>query len=136
MDMPYHQLLDRLYLSLPKEALNKERFEIPEMDCFIEGNRTLWKNYKEVMGLMNRDEKHFQKWLSKETGTSVFAEGQRLIINGKIPKNGVNKMITTYFKLFVLCHECNKPDTKIIEQNEVKMLKCTACGAVSALGKY
>jgi translation initiation factor 2 subunit 2 len=136
MDMKYQQMLDRLYLSLPKEALSKERFELPEIDAFIEGSRTIWKNYKEILKLSNQqDEKHFMKWLSKEVATSVFLDGQRMIVNSKIPRMQLMKMVNTYFGSFVLCHECKKPDTKIIDQHEVKMLKCSACGAVSRYGK-
>ena len=42
----------------------------------------------------------------------------------------MDKLFTAYLKEYVMCQECNKPDTEIIDRNGVKMLKCTACGAL------
>nr|1K81_A Chain A, PROBABLE TRANSLATION INITIATION FACTOR 2 BETA SUBUNIT [Methanocaldococcus jannaschii] len=30
----------------------------------------------------------------------------------------------------VICRECGKPDTKIIKEGRVHLLKCMACGAI------
>lgn len=37
--MEYEKMIDRLYMSLPKEALSKERFEMPVVDSFNQGQK-------------------------------------------------------------------------------------------------
>ena len=37
--------------------------------------------------------------------------------------------IELYAKTFVLCQECNKPDTELMKEGGVLVMKCTACGA-------
>lgn len=124
-------MLDRLYEKLPKEALSRERFEIPEADCFLQGNKTILKNFSQIMKAFNRDEKHFYKFVTKELAVPAAVEEGRLLLNSKFSKKQIDSLIESYAKQFVLCHECGKPDTKIVEEHGAKMLKCEACGAVS-----
>jgi translation initiation factor 2 subunit 2 len=131
MDLTYEEMLQRAYLSIPKEALEHERFEIPRADSLIQGKKTFVRNVDNLIKEMRRDKKHFLKYLTKETGTSVTQSGANVIINGKLGAIQLNKLIESYFKQFVLCSECGKPDTKIILQQGTKMMKCEACGAIT-----
>ncbi len=128
-------MLDRLYLSLPKEALTRERFEMPKPDSFIQGNKTIVKNFNQIIKSLNREEKHLIKFITGEVATAVGVEGERAIINGKFNQLQVEKIFNSYLNQFVLCFECKKPDTKFIEEHGVKMLKCTACGALHPIKK-
>mgnify|MGYP001951507777 CR=1 FL=1 len=47
----------------------------------------------------------------------------------KIPSSKINNKIQDYANEFVICKDCNKPDTKILKEGRIDMLKCTACGA-------
>jgi translation initiation factor 2 subunit 2 len=38
-------------------------------------------------------------------------------------------------KHFVICPECNRPDTKIERSDRFAFLKCEACGARGSLGE-
>jgi translation initiation factor 2 subunit 2 len=80
---------------------------------------------------MRREEKHFLKFLTKETATSVTKGPNQLTINGKVNSYNLNKLIESYFRQFVLCPACGKPDTNIILQSGTKMMKCEACGAIN-----
>jgi translation initiation factor 2 subunit 2 len=131
MDLTYEEMLDRAYLSIPKKALEHERFEIPRADSNIQGKKTFVKGFTNLLKEMRRDKKHFLKYLTKETGTSVTESGPNLLINGKVGAIALNKLVEGYFKQFVLCSECGKPDTKIITQSGTKMMKCEACGAIT-----
>ena len=133
--MDYEKMLDRLYMSLPKQTLEKARFEIPLVDSFIQGNRTIVKNFSAIVKTVRREEKHFLKFLTKEIASPAAAEEGRLIITGKFSQPQLQKVIVAYVETFVLCPECKKPDTKIVEQQGVKMLKCEACGAISPIKK-
>jgi len=131
MSLSYEEMLDRAYLSIPKKALEHERFEVPRVDSSIQGKKTFVRGFTTLVKEMRRDRKHFLKFLTKEIGTSVTQSGPNLIINGKMGAINLNKLVGSYFKQFVLCTECNKPDTKIITQQGTKMMKCEACGAIT-----
>lgn len=131
MNKDYEELLDKAYKIIPREALEHKRFEIPRAESMIQGKKTFVKNINIVIKEMRRDKKHFLKYLTKETATSVTESGPNIIINGKIGAIQLNKLIESYFKQFVICPECEKPDTKIITQQGTKLMKCEACGAIS-----
>lgn len=124
-------MLERAYLSIPKKALENERFEIPKAESMIQGSKTIIKSFNNLMKQMKRDEKHFIKYLTKETATGITKSNNQLIINGKVNSFQLNKLVENYFRQFVLCPECGKPDTKVITQNKAKLLKCEACGAIN-----
>ena len=129
--MSYEKMLDRLYLSLPKQALTKERFEVPAIESYIQGSKTIIKNFSSILKLINREEKHILKFITKEIGTACSTSEGRLILNGKFSEKHVTELIHSYIKQYVLCSECNRPDTKFTERHGVKMLKCEACGAIN-----
>jgi translation initiation factor 2 subunit 2 len=131
MKLKYEEMLDRAYLSIPKKALEHKRFEIPRAESSIQGKKTFVKGITTLLKEMRRDKKHFLKYLTKETGTSVTESGANLLINGKVGNVQLNKLIASYFSQFVLCSECGKPDTKIISQQGTKQMKCEACGATN-----
>ncbi|HIH71333.1 MAG TPA: translation initiation factor IF-2 subunit beta, partial [Methanothermobacter thermautotrophicus] len=45
----------------------------------------------------------------------------------------INERIEDYVNKFVICHECNRPDTRIIREGRISLLKCEACGAKAPL---
>ena len=132
--MQYEEMLDRLYKGLPERTKKHERFEMPQVESFIQGNKTIVKNFLAMLKAIHRDQKHLFKFLAKETATAASVdESGRLILNGKFYQEQVNDLMKNYVKQFVLCPECQRPDTKVVEKQGVKMLKCEACGAISAV---
>ena len=127
--MEYEKMLDRLYLSLPKKALEKSRFEIPQVEAFIQGNRTMVKNFSQLAKTLRREEKHLFKFMTKELATAASVEEGRLVLNGKFVQPQLKKIFDNNVKTYVLCKECQKPDTKFVEKQGVKMIKCEACTA-------
>ncbi len=130
MEQNYEQMLDRAYLSIPKKALAHERFEIPRADSMIQGSKTIVRGINELLKTMRREKKHFLKFLTKETALPINEGNNQIIINGKVGAIQLNRLIESYFKQFILCHECGKPDTNIITQDGVQIIKCEACGAI------
>jgi translation initiation factor 2 subunit 2 len=132
--MKYEEMLDRLYGSLPEKTKKHERFEMPTADSFIQGNKTIVKNFASILKIINRDEKHLFKFLAKETATSAsIDDAGRLILTVTFSQEQVNSLLHSYIRQFILCPECSRPDTHVTEKQGVKMLKCEACGAVSAV---
>jgi len=132
-EMDYDKMLDRALMALPKKSRSGERFEMPRAESFTQGNKTIVKNFSQIVKKVNAKERHLLKFLTKESGTSSGVEGERLFFNRKIYPDQVQKMFEDYINQFILCPECKKPDTKAIEKSGIKMLKCEACGAVSAI---
>ena len=106
---------------------------MPVAESFIQGNKTILKNFGAILKKISRNEKHIIKYFAKETATSVTQEEGRLILNRKFPHEQVNKIVKNYITQFVLCPECKRPDTEIIDKHGIRMLHCEACGAVSAV---
>ena len=129
----YEQLLDEAYEKVKKIEGAGERFEIPEVKGHIEGKKTILTNFFQIASHIRRKPEHLQKFLLKELATSGYVVGDKLILNNKIPSAKINAKIEQYVKEFVLCRECNKPDTEIIKEDRMSFLRCLACGAKHAI---
>ncbi len=125
----YEKLLERAQENLPKKVKSKERFEIPKASGMIEGNKTIVKNFLQIANVLHRDPKQILKYLQRELATPGAVDGQRLILGRKINSALINDKLKRYVHDFVLCQDCKKPDTKLLKEDRVLMLKCTACGA-------
>ena len=130
-ELSYAEMLERGYKNLPIKTQSNERFEIPKPQVLVQGTKTIIQNFGAIIKQINREEKHVLKFFTKECGAAVNAEEGRAIFNAKLSESQVNAMMDNYIKMYVLCHECGKPDTHFIEQHGVKILKCEACGATS-----
>lgn len=131
----YEKLLDRLYMSLPPAALQKERFEIMEADSMIQGQKTLVKNFAAIIKHLRREQNHAMKFFTKELASPNSIEEGRLVISGKFNRMQINNAMMSYTKQYVLCSVCGKPDTHFEEHEGVKVIKCEACGAHTPLRK-
>lgn len=129
----YEKMLENVYKSLPKKSLSQTRFKMPQVESFVQGNKTVIKNFSKIMKSIHRDEKHALKFITKESGTASLIDKETLVLNGKFWPEEVQKTIEAYIEKYVLCNECKRPDTKITEQQGVKLLKCEACGAMSPI---
>ena len=79
--------------------------------------------------MFHRDAEHLLKFLQRELATPAVIDGPRLVLGRKISSQLINSKVEQYATDFVLCKECGKPDTKIIKEDRIWSLKCTACGA-------
>jgi len=125
----YEKLLDEAYSKVKIVEERKERFEIPNVEGHIEGKKTILTNFLNITSYIRREPEHFQKFILKELATSGQREGDRLVLNNKIPSSKINAKIEQYIKEFVICKECGKPDTELRKENRLTFLHCLACGA-------
>lgn len=125
----YDKLLDEAYDKVKRVSDNGERFEIPKIEGRFEGRKTVLTNFFVVASHLRRNPDHFQKFLLKGLATSGNAEGERLVLNNKIPSGKINAKIEDYVEEFVLCKECGKPDTELTKENRLSFIHCLACGA-------
>jgi len=129
----YENLLNRAIDHLPPEVFETKRFNVPKAYSVIQGNRTFIQNFKEIAEALNRDPQHLLKFLLRELGTAGNLESGRAILQGKFTHFLINERINEYVEKFVICHECTRPDTKIIREARIFILKCMACGAKAPL---
>ena len=127
--MNYEQLLDDAYSKVKQIDTSSERFEIPKIQGHFQGRKTILTNFFQTATHLRRSPEHFQKFLLRELAASGHKEGDRLILNTKVPSAKINPKIEQYVKEFVLCKECGKPDTEIKKQDRLTFLHCLACGA-------
>lgn len=126
----YEKLLDRaMTLLSERKVTRKERFEIPKVSVTREGVRTILRNLTQIAKSLNRSEEHIHKYLVKSLGTAGIVDNGRLILQGKFTEDEIQKEINEYVKIYVLCKECNAPDTELIKEGRVQFLRCMACGA-------
>jgi len=59
-----------------------------------------------------------------------------LILNSKKTEKIINEKINDYVKEFVICKQCKRPDTKLVEyERGIYIMICEACGARSPVSK-
>ncbi|MFT4303290.1 MAG: translation initiation factor IF-2 subunit beta [Candidatus Woesearchaeota archaeon] len=127
--MDYNLLLKRAINNLPEIVSVRERFEIPKVKGHLQGNKTIISNFNLVCNILHREPQHLLKYLLKELATSGDLKNSSLVFNRKLSSQNINQKIRQYANIYVLCSECGKPETKIINENQVNYIKCQACGA-------
>ncbi len=126
----YEKLLERaLGVLSQRRIVRKERFEIPRVSVAKEGVRTILRNFSQIAKTLNRSEEHLYKYLVKSLGTAGMIDNGRLILQGKFTEEELQKEINEYVKAYVICKECNAPDTELIKEDRVQFVRCMACGA-------
>lgn len=125
----YEKLLGLAYENIKQIDTSGERFEIPKIQGHFEGKKTILTNFFQIASHVRRAPEHFQKFILKELAASGQKEGDRLVLNIKVPSTKINQKIEQYVKEFVLCRECQKPDTELIKEDRLTFIHCLACGA-------
>lgn len=125
----YGALLERAKKKLPHTLESHDRFQVPEPDVMIEGKTTVIRNFGDIVDALRRDADHLLGYLLRELGTAGTLEGRRAVFKGKVGTVQVAERIKNYVDEYVLCSECNRPDTKIVKDGRVLILTCETCGA-------
>lgn len=125
----YKTLLARAKSKLPKSISQHERFNIPEPDVLIEGKTTVLRNFGEIADAIRRNPTQVLAYLLREIGTAGSLDGNRVIFKGKVTTHQIEDRIKEYVDTYVLCSECNRPDTRLVKDDRVLILECDACGA-------
>ncbi len=127
--MDYDEMLKKGREEVPDDLSSGERFEMPEVKTRREGSKTVLENFSEFADKFNRDQKHLSKYIQNELGTAGHIDSGKLVLNGEFRRGQVTSRIEAYTEEYVYCAECNRPDTKLLKEKGVEMLKCQACGA-------
>jgi len=131
----YEQLLNEAYQGIKPVESKIDRFEIPKAEGHIEGVKTIITNFKQICSYIRREPDQVLKFLLRELATPGVIKGERLILTRKISSSAVNEKIKLYVDNFVLCKECQKPDTEITKEDRFTFIHCLACGAKKSIAK-
>ena len=132
----YEDLLKKAEEELPENISGGERFTIEKVKGHLEGNKTVLVNLVKIAKDLGREIDHLLKYLLRELATPGKLIRGRIILGTKVSAVKINKKIKKYASEFVFCSECNKPDTKLVEEKGgIIYLKCLACGSKKPVKK-
>jgi translation initiation factor 2 subunit 2 len=131
----YETMLDEAYNQVKVVKTSGERFEVPKVSGLVEGKNTIITNITQIASYLRRPIEQISKFLQNQLAASGKIENDRLVLHTKLNSQKVNDKLILYAKEFVICPECGKPDTEIINEKGIKFKHCLACGAKSPI-KY
>jgi translation initiation factor 2 subunit 2 len=131
--MNYQDMLKKAKEKLPKVQSKSERFEVPKVRGHVEGNKTIISNMFTIIDLIARKSEHVLKYLQRELATAAYFDDKRLVFGRKLSSTMINEKVKKYVELFVLCNDCSKPDTKLLDEDGRIVKKCMACGHKSVV---
>ncbi|HUW43867.1 MAG TPA: translation initiation factor IF-2 subunit beta [Bacillota bacterium] len=128
-DENYEKMLEAAFGKIKQSDTHLNRFEVPKIEGHFEGRKTILTNFYQIASYLRRKPEHFQKFMLKELAASGQKEGDRFVLNIKVPSPKINQKIEEYINEFVLCRECKKPDTELMKKDRINFVHCLACGA-------
>ncbi len=131
----YEEMLQRARSQVPADAFKRsgERFQVPKAQLMVQGNRSLWQNFHEIVGVVNRPGKEVLKYISGQLATAGTFEGSNAVFQGKFTSDAVDDMLAHYIEYYVTCPVCGRPDTSEIKDENAYWLQCSACGARTSI---
>ena len=129
----YNTALESALKEVPENIISDTRFEVPKVVANIEGNRTLFQNFKDIAIALSRKQEHLLKFITSELGTNGNFEGNRAIFQGNHSRNMIQNALNRYANSYVFCATCGKPDTRFEFSDRIRILSCDACGASQAV---
>ena len=128
-DNSYKSLLQRARSKLPEKVTAHERFQLPDVDVIYEGKTTVLRNFGDLVDQIRREPEQILGTLLKELGTAGSLDGRRVVFKGRVAAKAIEDKIRGFVELYVLCQECNRPDTHLNKEGRTIILECEACGA-------
>ncbi len=125
----YEELLKRAKKDLPSTTAAKDRFQVPDVDVLLEGSTTVLRNLADICDAINRDPQQVFAHLIRELGTSGTLDDRRALFKGRISPEKISERVQSYVEEYVVCSECGRPDTHLIKEDRIAILRCDACGA-------
>jgi len=125
----YEEMLKSAMEKVPKREEGTGRFEIPKFIVARQGRQTIIRNFADVAAKLRRDPKHLMKWFTKELAAPGNLEGDRASLQARFPIRVLNAKLETYVKEYIFCKICTRPDTKLVKESGVVIMRCEACGA-------
>ncbi|MFB6184458.1 MAG: translation initiation factor IF-2 subunit beta [Haloarculaceae archaeon] len=134
--MEYETALQRAYDSLPERPQQAgDRLSVPDPVGESDGAFTRLTNIDAIASALSRDAEHLHRFFQQEFGTNGQFDGDRARYNGSFSVADFQNALDAYVAEFVTCSECGLPDTNLVTEDGIDMLRCTACGAFRPVQK-
>jgi translation initiation factor 2 beta subunit (eIF-2beta)/eIF-5 len=110
------------------------RYKMPKLKVKIEGRgngiKTIIDNIEEISKSLNRPSIYIIKYFGIELGTNIqyILKNNCYKINGYHKSTDLKKLLYLFINKFVLCTECNNPETVFNIKNKTLFQSCKACG--------
>jgi len=110
------------------------RYKMPSIMAKVEGKgngvKTVIVNMTDIGRALGRPASYPCKFFGCELGaqTQLDTKNDRYIVNGSHEGPRLQDMLDVFIKKFVLCQECDNPETTMVVRRETIGLVCKACG--------
>ncbi|KAI0987508.1 hypothetical protein GJ496_009142 [Pomphorhynchus laevis] len=115
------------------------RYKMPKIITKIEGSgngiKTAVVNMSPIAKALNRLPEYTTKYFGCELGAQVqmYPKEDRWIVNGAHDGSKLQSLLANFIKKFVLCENCDNPETNlIVNKNDISQ-KCLACGHLTPI---
>uniref|UniRef100_A0A915I2B6 Eukaryotic translation initiation factor 5 n=1 Tax=Romanomermis culicivorax TaxID=13658 RepID=A0A915I2B6_ROMCU len=115
------------------------RYKMPRLLAKVEGKgngiKTVVANMVDIAKALNRPPTYPTKYFGCELGaqTQFDLKNDRYIVNGDHDAVKLQDLLDGFIKKFVLCQECDNPETTLTVKGQKITLSCKACGHVTAV---
>jgi translation initiation factor 5 len=111
------------------------RYKMPSISTKTEsknGGTTIIENIDTIANKLKRSPNEFQKYFSKSLSCNVkYNKDKGIMISAKKEKEELQSILTEYINKFVLCPQCQNPETTKAVGKKKTTLTCAACGKTS-----
>ncbi|KAK5584621.1 hypothetical protein RB653_006235 [Dictyostelium firmibasis] len=133
-DYKYSELTYRIYHLLQAnnpDLISDQKRTMKPPQVMREGTKkTIWANFAEICGTLNRKVEHVYNYVFAELGTNGSIDGnQRLVIRGRFKTSQIEIVIRHYISEYVACRNCKSPNTILERNNRLYFLCCNACNS-------
>lgn len=110
------------------------RYKMPRLQAKVEGKgngiKTVIANMTDIAKALGRPPTYPTKFFGCELGaqTHFDLKNERYIVNGEHDANKLQDLLDNFIKKFVLCSNCENPETGFTVKRGTIHSKCKACG--------
>ncbi|RDI72282.1 translation initiation factor IF-2 subunit beta [Halopelagius longus] len=133
--MEYADSLDRALDVLPDRSQEQSRLTIPDPEGETDGAFTRLTNLGSIADALSRKPEHVHSFIQRTLGTNGQLDDNRARYSGSFSVSDFDEALDGYVAEYVTCSECGLPDTRLVTENGVDMLRCEACGAFRPVEK-
>jgi len=115
------------------------RYKMPRLQAKVEGKgngiKTVLVNMVDVARALARPPTYVTKYFGCELGaqTNFDVKNERYIVNGCHEAGKLQDMLDGFIKKFVLCEQCENPETVVKVKKNLIGASCKACGHIFPL---
>ena len=131
--MNFEEMLNKAYEQLDKTKVEENKLVIPEPFIDMQPRKTIWRNTKDFLMVVNRHPDHFLKYLKNQKYDADWlseSKSHGILIKKRIKKGDINRLIVRYMDNYVVCPSCKSINTFITRNKEFRIdnFKCNNCG--------